>query len=273
MMPGLKSPSCSPIINKMKKITLLLALVTTMLTGCLDSFEEFTISADGSGTYTSSLDMSGMMEMLEMMAAMDNSGSDELKKISEQDVDSLIMMSSIVDTATDLSAEQKRLFRDATMNINISQKKKLFKMGMVYPFRSLEDVKKIIDYNEAGNGVGLYGNKSDDKNPLAAMQGQAGLPTGSGYFITTIKNGLIERKVDEKKVEALKTEKGKNDFAQAEEMMENMTFTSVVNLPAPVKKLTGTKAILSADKKTVRIRYTMADLMKDPAALGFKIEY
>jgi hypothetical protein len=256
----------------MKKITLLLALVATMLTGCLDSFEEFTISADGSGTYTSSLDMSGMMEMIEMMAAMDP-GSDELKKISEQDVDSLVMMSTIVDTATDLSAEQKRLFRNATMSIKISQKKKIFKMGMAYPFRSLEDVKKIIDYNEAGNGVGLYGNKSDENNPLAAMQAQGGLPTGSGYFITTIKNGLIERKADEKKLETLKNNPEMKELDQAESLMENMSFTSVINLPVPVKKLTGSKAVLSSDKKTIKIKYTMAELMKDPAALGFKIEY
>jgi hypothetical protein len=58
-----------------------------------------------------------------------------------------------------------------------------------------------------------------------------------------------------------------------EDMLTSVTFGTVIHLPRPVKNMKGEKLTLSDDKRTVRIKYTLADLKKDPKSLEFKVEY
>ena len=93
----------------MKKIfSFLIACTAILLTGCFDAVEELTIAPDGTGVYKSTMDMGGMFDMLEMMAAMDTSQNSDLKKFAEKDVDSTASLRSVVDTASNLSAEEKK---------------------------------------------------------------------------------------------------------------------------------------------------------------------
>lgn len=257
----------------MKKVLLLLAVAVTTLTSCLDTVEEFTIAADGSGTYHSTMDISGMMEMMETMAAMDNSGNNDFKKISEKDIDSTMKLAPFVDTASDLTAEQKRLFRDAEMTMKINQKEKVFKMGMLYPFKSLEDVNKIIALSAEGKGVGLHSKSNKANNPMAAMGDEGKMPGSSEYFIVTIKDGLVERKVDEKKLAEFKSNPEMQQMPEMDGMLEAVSYKTVFKLPRPVKNVIGEKVVLSEDKRTVTVKSTLADLMKNPGSLAFKIEY
>src|SRR5687768_3780027 len=113
----------------MKKLLyFLIAFATFCLTGCLDTQEDITIKDDGSGTYVSSVNMSGLFDMMQMAAAMDTSAKSELKNFSDKDIDSVIALKTFSDTASNLSAEEKQLFRDATMHFVINQDKKIFKM-------------------------------------------------------------------------------------------------------------------------------------------------
>ena len=92
-----------------KHAFLLMAILTILLAGCLDTVEELDIAADGTGTYKTTMDMSGMFDMIEMMAAMDTSASGQLKKLSEKDMDSVLHLRSITDSAADLTEEQKKI--------------------------------------------------------------------------------------------------------------------------------------------------------------------
>ena len=65
----------------MKKLLLLLLVTSICLWGCLNSDEDVTINADGSGVYQNTMDMSGMFDMMDMFAAMDTSQNSKLKKM------------------------------------------------------------------------------------------------------------------------------------------------------------------------------------------------
>ena len=117
----------------MKKLLLLLLVSSICLWGCLNSEEDVTINADGSGVYQNTMDMSGMFDMMDMLAAMDTSQNSQLKKVSDKDIDSSFSFKSFIDTVTSLTADEKRLFEKATMRMNINQKQKKFKMTMSYP--------------------------------------------------------------------------------------------------------------------------------------------
>ncbi|HEU0110753.1 MAG TPA: hypothetical protein VFQ73_07740 [Flavisolibacter sp.] len=256
----------------MKKIASYLFVLIVTLTGCLDTVEELTITADGSGTYNSTMDMSGMFEMIEMMAAMDTSASKQMKQLSDKDIDSTISMKSFTDTASDLTEEQKRLLSSAQMSITMKQKDKLFKMGMNYPFKNLQDVQKIIELNNSGKGVGAFG-KGKDTETLPGMGDRGNMPSIGNFFDMVIKDGLIERKINDSKLQALNSDEKFKEMKNAGEMMGAVTFKSIIHLPRAATKIEGEKAKLSDDKKTVTISSALTDLFENPSSLNFRIEY
>ena len=68
----------------MKKNLLLISFVCVCLFGCLNTEEDVTINADGSGIYKNAVDLSGLFDMMQMAASMDTSESTGLKKISDK---------------------------------------------------------------------------------------------------------------------------------------------------------------------------------------------
>lgn len=258
----------------MRNITFFfLSLCAFALTGCLDTVEEITVNADGTGVYQTTMNMSGMFDMIEMMAAMDTSANGQLKKLSEKDIDSIMSLRSFTDTSSTLTAEQKALFADATMRMTMKQKDKVFKIAMNYPFKSLADVQKIIDLNSEGKGVDLLGKNKQDAQDIPGMENKGGFPSVNNYYDVTIKNGLIERKVNEEKLGTLKNDEQFKEMKGAGDMMSSITYNTIIHLPKAAKKAEGEKIKLSADRMTITIKSTLMDLFDDPKSLGFVVEY
>jgi len=261
----------------MKKILLSISftlLSAFILTGCLDSQEDVTIKADGSGVYKNTVDMSGLFDMLQMAAMMDTSASSQLKQLSDKNIDSSFSLGAFSDTSTALTAEEKALLKNAMVHLNINQSNKVFKIDMTYPFKKVEDLQKILELQKSKKGFNPLKQAGD--NP--AFQG-LGQDSGgemdsplSGLDIT-YKNGLIERKVDQKKLDSSKNNDSGNQLKNMGEMLEGVTFSTVIHLPRPVKNSTGAKISVSDDRKTVRMKYNLSELMKTPKALEFKVEY
>jgi hypothetical protein len=261
----------------MKRYLLSVSLVLAtafILTGCLDTQEDVTIKSDGSGLYKNSVDMSGLFDMLQMAAMMDTSAASQLKQLSNKNIDSTFSLSGFTDTASALSAEEKALLKNGTVHLNINQQNKVLKVDMNYPFKKMEDLQKIIELQKSGKGF----------NPLKQAGQTPGLPglgEGAGGemgnplegIAVTYKNGLIERKVDQAKIESAKNSEAGSQLANMGEMLDGVTFSTVIHLPRAVKSSTGQKLTLSDDKKTVRMKYTLSDMMKDPRTLEFKLEY
>jgi hypothetical protein len=58
-----------------------------------------------------------------------------------------------------------------------------------------------------------------------------------------------------------------------EEMMSSVKMNSVIKLPRPAKAVQGEKVKLSNDKKTVTINCTMKDILANPKAVEYRIQY
>jgi hypothetical protein len=265
----------------MKKSLLFISgifLTAFFLTGCLDSEEDVIINTNGSGVYKNTIDMSGLFDMIQMAAAMDTSAGSKLKDLGDKSIDSTIAIGAFTDTSTTLTAEQKALLHDGTMHMTINQKDKVFKIVLNYPFKKMEDIQKIMELQQSGKGFNPMG-KAMDNPALQGMEGGddnkgGGLPSVDEYAKTTFKNGFIERKVDEKKIDSLKNSDQFSQMQGAGEMLlSGITFTTTIHLPKAVKSSSGSNLTLSDDKKTVRLKYTLQDMIKTPKALEFKVEY
>ena len=254
----------------MKKIfSVFIALTAFTFVGCLDVEEDLTINSDGSGTYKHTVDMSGLFDMLAMAATMDTSANSELKKISDKNIDSIISLKSFADTSSKLSAEEKRLMQYGTMRMIVNQSEKTFKMIMNYPFKNFNDLQKIVELQESGKGYDPFG-KSKERSPM----GEEGDMMPSVAFLKmTFRNGLIERKIDQKKLDEMKNNEETKQMEEAGQMLEGISFKTVIHLPKAVTDATGEKLTVSDDKKTVRVSYTLMDVLKSPQSLEYKINY
>lgn len=265
----------------MKKSLLFISCIlftAVFLVGCLDSEEDVTINTNGSGVYKNTIDMSGLFDVMQMAAAMDTSANSQLKELGDKNIDSTILIGAFTDTSTTLTAEEKALLHDGTMHMTINQKDKVFKIVLNYPFKKMEDIQRIMQLQQSGKGFNPM-SKAMSNPALQEMENGddnkgGGLPSADQFTQMNFKNGLIERKVDEKKIDSLKNS---DQFSQmqggGEMLLSGITFTTTIHLPKAAKSSSGSNLTLSDDKKTVRLKYTLQDMIKTPKALEFKVEY
>jgi hypothetical protein len=55
--------------------------------------------------------------------------------------------------------------------------------------------------------------------------------------------------------------------------LDEIKLNTSIKLPKAAKKITGAKAELSSDKKTILIKNTMMDLYEHPENFEFSVEY
>ena len=255
----------------MKRILIaFVAFISLSLTGCLDIIEEIDLTANGSGTYKTTADMSGAFDMLEMIAAMDTSANSGLKKLKDKNFDSSFQLKSLTDTASNLTPEQKKFFSRAVGRMQMNAEQKKFIINMDFPFDKPEDINTLTRMTEGGKGLSLLGKSAGGP----AMNGSSDETMPSfDVFDWKFTRNLMERKVNPEKLAAFKSNNKFKDLGDAAGMLEQMKMKTVIHLPAAAKKVTGEKAVLSDDKKTVTISASVADIVKDPALLAYHIEY
>jgi len=248
---------------------------TIFLVSCYEVNEEIEINADGSGTYVTKMDMSQLIDMMQTFA-----GEEELKKDGLDKVyDTTILFKNMLDSAKDVTAEQKELMKDGQMKLQMNIKEKIFKMDMNFPYKNLNTLQQLMS-GKGGSGTGLttvfknmFG-KKDDANP-----DQPATPNGpdmgdiAGIYDVTLKNGLIEKKVNAAKYKAL-TERP--EMAQMKQMgtsgME-ILYTTTIKLPRAAKTPTNPLLKLSEDKKTVTMKYNLLELLENPEKFAYSIQY
>ncbi|MCU7552397.1 hypothetical protein OCK74_24975 [Chitinophagaceae bacterium LB-8] len=254
-------------------LILLAASVLFFLAGCFDTTEEITIDKNGGGVYQINADFKGLFELLDAMKAFDTSANSSLQNLPSN-IDTTINLRSFTDTASSLTAEEKTLLRNATLNMVMNEKDKVFKVLMKYPYKDINDVQKIIKLSQSGNnflGKALQGKES----PLTDMQmnQDMGMPQLNNFYDVTIKKGFLEKKVNADKLKEFEENEQFAQMKQALEMMSEATMNTVIHLPKPVKKAEGANIKLSDDKKTVTINASLSDLFNDPNAFAYHVEY
>lgn len=258
----------------MKKIFgLLLVSASLLLTGCLDTFDEITINADGSGTYRQTVNMDKMFEVMEMAAMMDTSAAtaETMKQMESAALDTTYSLANKEGEFTD---DERRLLANASSHIVMNKKEGKFQIATSYPFTKIADLGKIIELQ--GSGKASKGIDKAIPGLGSAMGGdgdEEGMPNANKTFDIIAGDGFVERKVDKVSLDELLKGSQGEEVQQMKSMLEGITYRTKINLPRPAKKVVGDKVKLSDDKRTVTIEGTMVDLMDAPKKLEFRVEY
>jgi hypothetical protein len=237
---------------------------------CLEINEEVQINDNGSGQVSTTMDMAQLIDMMQAM------GGEEFEKKKDEKIDSTILMKSIIDTAKNLTAEQKALLRNGKMRIKMDMAKKEFNINMQYPFSNLEQLQKLN--NTIGSSGAGFGNAMKG----AMGGGQQGAEHGSespemdqllGIFDYNISNGLIKKSVNKEKLKKLQDNPKMAEMKQASDMGIEVLYNVTYKLPRPAKSVDNAKAKLSDDKKTVTIRANLMEIFTNPDQFAFTIQY
>src|SRR4051812_30235245 len=124
--------------------------ICVFFVSCYEVNEEIEIKADGSGTYVTKMDMGQLIDLMQTFA-----GDEEIKKDGlDRVVDTTIYWKSLVDTAKEITPEQKELLKDGKMNLQMNLKEKLFKMDLNFPYKNLNSLQQLMS-GKATGGQGL----------------------------------------------------------------------------------------------------------------------
>lgn len=249
-----------------------------LLASCYEVNEEITINEDGSGTYLTKMDMGPLLDMLQTFA-----GEEELSKDGmDKPIDTTIQFKDVLDSAKDITAEQRALMANGTMKMQMNIKEKLFKMDMNIPFTGYNNLQQLLE-GQANGGAGMgdmfkgfLGGDSkpaQDSTKIIDEAKEPDMKDIAGIYDVVAKNGFISKKKNEAKYKALLARPEMDKLKALQGSGMEIRYTTTIKLPRPVKKANNTLIKLSEDKKTVTMRYNLLDLLEDPDKYAYTIEY
>ena len=98
------------------------------------------------------------------------------------------------------------------------------------------------------------------------------LLAGEDYYSYEVTPHKFYRIIDKTKFNAF-LKKTQSTFAMAKAMLIDMPYKVVLNFAKPVKKVSNSKAIVSADRKHVTLITNMDAVIKDPSVMNLKIDF
>jgi hypothetical protein len=246
--------------------------LTFLFTGCFEINEELVINKNGSGTLSMKTELGKLFEMLQSFMP-----AEELKKSEFATAkDTVMYMKDFLDTLQSMSADKKALLRDGTIHLKMNLAEKQFMFNMSFPFKKAADIGKIYDnLGEAQAGMGqLMKGMDGEESGMKMTTPDAGGNTS--FYDISAEKGRISRTVNKEKYARMKESGRMEQLKQMGSMaagMDEIKMTTTVRLPKKAKKLTGAKAQLSSDKKTVLLKATLVDMYEHPELYEFSVKY
>jgi hypothetical protein len=258
----------------MKRLKLLLTVASMFfLAGCFEINEDIDVKADGSGVYSVHTDMSQLLQAMQSYL-----GKEEMdKQLPQRKIDTTVMMRKLLDTAKNISAENKALIKDGSVHLKLDIEQKEFKSDIVIPFKSLSDLQKL--YNSMNNQTlgfnqlfkGMAG--KTDTTTAGNDQGMPDMNQFNAIYDFESHDGLLSRKLNTEKWKALQSSPQFAQMKDAGNMGISIPYTLTIVIPRPVKKVDNDLAKLFPDRKKIVIQYNLIEVFDHPEKFEYTIVY
>ena len=254
----------------MKLRLLVLSTFLISSTSCFDVIETFNINEDGSGVYEQKMDMSRFLSFSNMMKGGQTNGKTREKK------DTLISLKAIIDTVSTLSVDEKAVLSKSLMKLHVDEAAGEMSFVITYPFASSNEfatIQKAMmkDGNNKAIAAAVGGAFGKKGGMNAPQEKQPEMPT-SEFTYTLTGNSLVKKVKPSSKPES--TETANNDMPAEFKEMLKMNYTTIINLPRPVKNWNGNNGTLSSDKKQLKFNKNIdMETKLTPADFDFSIDF
>ena len=189
-------------------------------------------------------------------------------------------MSSLMDSAKDVTADQKELMKNGKLHVKMNMKEKEMKMNVDLPFTGYGNLQKLMSgMANSGTGIGEAFKAMFDKEGDAGASDLPAQPKSNqmdqlnGVFDVVAKNGVLSRKANTEKFKALMEKPEMEQMKQLSASGMEILYTTTIKFPRPVKKSDNPLIKLSDDKKTVTMKYNLLELLETPEKFSYTIEY
>ena len=248
----------------MKRVLSILPIILCLLcTSCVDVLEEIFINKDGSGRFSTTIDMSKLMQpefqsMMESFGAL--GGEDEAPNFNLSDLDGVEMDSLIAfadapeEILSQMSKEEQELLSNAFMRMEISGSSKVMKTTIEIEFDEVSDIEKIFN--------------AMSKVDSGGEQGLGNLSALTAPAIFTIKKKTLTR---------IKPADKGMDSEQEEAMgmmamfFADANYTTKYYFPKEVKSSTIANGIIEGNLLTVK--NNLIDIMTNKADISGEIKF
>ncbi len=244
-----------------------------LLAGCFEINEDINVKADGSGVYSVHTDMSQLLQAMQTYL-----GKDEMdKQLPQKEIDTTVMMKTLLDTAKNITAENKALIKDGSVHLKLNINEKIFNSDITIPFKSQSDLQKL--YNSMNNQTlgfnqlfkGIAG--KTDSTMSGNDQGMPDMNQFNAIYDFESHDGLLSRKLNQEKWKALQTSPQFAQMKDAGSMGISIPYTLTISIPRPVKKVDNELAKLFPDRKKVVIQYNLIEVFEHPEKFEYTIVY
>jgi hypothetical protein len=243
-----------------------------LLAGCFEINEDIDVKADGKGVYAIHNDMSQILQAMSSYL-----GKDEMdKQMPTRNIDTTVMMKSLLDTARNISAENKALIKDGTVHLVLNLEKKEFKSDIVIPFKNQSDLQKLYNaMNSESLGFTQFfkGIAGKQDSTTSNDNGMPEMNQFNAIYDFTCHEGLISRKLNVERWKALQQSPQFSQMKEAGNMGISIPYTLTISVPRPVKKVDNELAKFFPDRKKVIMQYNLVEVFDHPEKFEYTIIY
>ncbi|RVU00891.1 hypothetical protein EOD41_09660 [Mucilaginibacter limnophilus] len=250
-------------------VPVIIVLMLLGLSSCVDIEERYTFRADGSCRVVYGFDMSRAVSVLKNLMTDSVQATPEFSITKDT---SLNFYSAIPDSIQrNMSAEDVQLAKTSDLSVKMDLRKSLMKVNVSHVAKNAADLeyylKNIskISMNSQLSAIAKNPTKKGDIDSQSLMAGQ-------DYYTYEITPTRFRRIVDKVKFNAF-LKKTQSTLIMAKAMLIDMPYKVVLNFAKPVKKVNNSKAVLSADRKSVTLITDMDEIIKNPAIMNLQVDF
>jgi hypothetical protein len=255
----------------MKLVTTLIVVILSMIffSSCVDTEESIVINADNSGDYTLTIDMS---KFADMMKNFKNTGNNADSNTKSQFTDSTIFFKDLIAQAEGLSITEKDLYQNGSFRMKVDEENGEMKFIASCPFKNLDQL------NEIKKNLFKTIEKIQPEEKIAENKkeglGQLVNSFSDQYQFTATSKNIANAVVN---INDFKNKIAQDSTVESMQQMQvafgEPKYKTTIALPKSIKKYNGPNPVLSKDKKSISFIHSQKEMVDNPAATAYSIEY
>lgn len=238
------------------------------LSSCVDIEERYDFKADGSCNVLYGFDMGKAVSVLANLMTDSVRETPQFNLVKDT---TLNFYNALPDSiANKMNAEEIKMAQGSDLAVKMDLKHNIMKVSIKHEAKNAADLQYYLQHL---NNISMNGDLSQmTKNKQVGGFDPQPLINGQSYYNYEITPHRFYRIIDKVKFAAFLKKTGAK-FAMAKAMLIDMPYKVVLKFARPVKKMNGSKAVLSADRHTVTLVTSMDEVMKNPSLMNLKIDF
>jgi len=237
-----------------KTIILFVGLLTS-LSSCIFT-EEIYVKNDGSGSYSFKMDMSEMMESIDM------SSKDSLKE--PQALDTIVFFKDLLEEKKDsikkLSEKEQaslEAIQDLKLHMQIDEEKGKMLLDFGLEFEDMSELKNMQDKIAKAQEL--------NENKDSKLMSKADIDYSFDGKI--FRRNVIMKDLSEEKIQEIE-----QSIKQSSSFLDGTQYKIIYHFESEIENISFKDALISEDRKTLTIEVPMDSVMKNPKWLDFKVK-